>query len=97
MGLTMNQEQHICKLNEKELNLTPIEFRLLWYLCERQGKVVSAKELYTAIWQEEYLSSSNNTLMVHIRHIREKMKDRGEHPRYIQNVWGVGYKLGETL
>ena len=87
---------HICK-TIKELNLTPIEFRLLWYLCERQGKVVSAKELYTAIWQEEYLSSSNNTLMVHIRHIREKMKDRGEHPRYIQNVWGVGYKLGETL
>ena len=92
-----DQEQHICRLNEKDLNLTPIEFRLLWYLCERQGKVVSARELYTAIWQEEYLSSSNNTLMVHIRHIREKMKDRGEHPRYIQNVWGVGYKLGETL
>ena len=97
LGLVMNQEQHICRLNEKDLNLTPIEFRLLWYLCERQGKVVSARELYTAIWQEEYLSSSNNTLMVHIRHIREKMKDRGEHPRYIQNVWGVGYKLGETL
>ena len=97
LGLVMNQEQHICRLNEKDLNLTPIEFRLLWYLCERQGKVVSARELYTAIWQEEYLSSSNNTLMVHIRHIREKMKDRGEHPRSIQTVWGVGYMLGETL
>lgn len=97
LGLVMNRDLHICRLNEKDVSLTPIEFRILWYLCERQGKVVSAKELYTAIWQEEYLTSSNNTLMVHIRHIREKMHDRGEHPRYIQNVWGVGYKLGDSL
>lgn len=97
LGLVMNRDLHICRLNEKDVFLTPIEFRILWYLCERQGKVVGAKELYTAIWQEEYLTSSNNTLMVHIRHIREKMHDRGEHPRYIQNVWGVGYKLGDSL
>ena len=97
LGLVMNRDLHICRLNEKDVSLTPIEFRIIWYLCERQGKVFSAKELYTAIWQEEYLTSSNNTLMVHIRHIREKMHDRGEHPRYIQNVWGVGYKLGDSL
>ena len=97
LGLVMNRDLHICRLNEKDVSLTPIEFRILWYLCERQGKGVRAKELYTAIWQEEYLTSSNNTLMVHIRHIREKMHDRGEHPRYIQNVWGVGYKLGDSL
>lgn len=96
-GLYIDLEHHICLLNEKQLNLTPKEFHIVWYLCERQGRVVSAKELYTAIWQETYLPSSNNTLMVHIRHIREKMDDCGERPRYIQNVWGVGYKLGESL
>ena len=93
LGLVMNQEQHICRLNAKDLNLTPIEFRLLWYLCERQGKVVSARELYTAIWQEEYLSSSNNTLMVHIRHIREKIEINPKEPRYLKVVWGLGYKV----
>ncbi|WP_416324950.1 VanR-ABDEGLN family response regulator transcription factor [[Eubacterium] hominis] len=93
-GLYLDQDQHLAKLNEKPLNLTPIEFSILWYLCSRQGKVVNARELYQAIWKEEYLTSSNNTLMVHIRHIREKMKDDAEHPKYIKNVWGVGYKLG---
>lgn len=94
-GLLLDKEHHIARLNEKELSLTPIEFSILWYLCANKGKVVSAKELYQSIWKEEYLSSSNNTLMVHIRHIREKMKDDAEHPKYICNVWGVGYKLGE--
>lgn len=94
-GLLLDQTHHIAKLNEKPLYLTPIEFSILWYLCVNKGKVVSAKELYQAIWKEEYLSSSNNTLMVHIRHIREKMKDDAEYPKYISNVWGVGYKLGK--
>ena len=92
LGLVMNQEQHICRLNEKDLNLTPIEFRLLWYLCERQGKVVSARELYTAIWQEEYLSSSNNTLMVHIRHIREKMAENTRAIYKMSGVWAISWE-----
>lgn len=94
-GLYLDLEHHICKVNEQNVNLTPIEFSLLWYLTSHQGKVVSAKELYEAIWKEEYLSSSNNTLMVHIRHIRDKMNDDAEHPKYIKNVWGVGYKVGD--
>lgn len=94
-GLVLDIKHHICKLNEKTLNLTPIEFSILWYLCNNKGKVVSAKELYEAIWKEKYLNGSNNTLMVHIRHIREKMKDDAERPKYIRNVWGVGYKIGE--
>lgn len=94
-GLYLDLDSHICRLNEKSLNLTPIEFSILSYLCTHKTKVVSAKELYEAIWKEAYLTSSNNTLMVHIRHIREKMRDDGEHPKYIQNVWGVGYKMGE--
>ena len=86
LGLVMNQEQHICRLNEKDLNLTPIEFRLLWYLCARQGKVVSARELYTAIWQEEYLSSSNNTLMaVSYTHLM-----LFQHTLYEQTAAGTG-------
>lgn len=94
-GLYLDMDHHFAKLNEKPLSLTPIEFSILWYLCSHQGKVVSAKELYQAIWKEEYLTSSNNTLMVHIRHIREKMADNAEYPKYIRNVWGVGYKLGD--
>lgn len=94
-GLFLDLDQHRVTLNEKPLNLTPIEFSILWYLCSHKGKVISAKELYQAIWKEEYLTSSNNTLMVHIRHIREKMKDDAEYPKYIRNVWGVGYRLGD--
>ena len=94
-GLFIDLDQHRCKINEREVNLTPIEFSILAYLCANKGKVVSAKELYESIWKEEYFSASNNTLMVHIRHLREKMKDDSEHPKYIRNVWGVGYKVGE--
>ncbi|MGX8852287.1 VanR-ABDEGLN family response regulator transcription factor [Amedibacillus sp. YH-ame10] len=94
-GLYLDMIRHICKVNEKIINLTPIEFSILSYLCMNKGRVVSVKELYESIWKEEYLSSSNNTLMVHIRHAREKMKDNVDHPKYIRNVWGVGYKIGE--
>lgn len=94
-GLFIDLDHHLCKVNEKEISLTPIEFSILSFLCANKGKVVSAKTLYETIWKETYLTNSNNTLMVHIRHIREKMKDDGERPKYIQNVWGVGYKVGE--
>ena len=64
-------------------------------LLERRCSVVSAEELFHEVWQEEYYTKSNNTITVHIRHLREKMKDTGENPRYIKTVWGVGYKIGE--
>ncbi len=92
-GLVLDREKHGCWLNEKPISLTPIEFSILWYLCKNKGKVVSSEELFRVVWKEKYFTSSNNTVMVHIRHIREKMKDSAENPKYIKNVWGVGYKV----
>ena len=77
------------------LSLTPTEFSILRILLERKCSVVSAEELFHEVWQEEYYTKSNNTITVHIRHLREKMKDTGENPRYIKTVWGGGYKIGE--
>ena len=94
-GLTMNIKTYECRLNGKALSLTPTEFSILRILLERRCSVVSAEELFHEVWQEEYYTKSNNTITVHIRHLREKMKDTGESPRYIKTVWGVGYKIGE--
>lgn len=82
-------------MNEKPLKLTPKEYALLQILCEHQGQVISAEQLFEAVWKEDYLINSNNTVMVHIRHLREKMKDTKERPKYIKTVWGVGYKIGK--
>lgn len=92
-GLVMNRNTHECYLNEKPLSLTPTEFTILWYLCQRKGNVVSAEELFHQVWGDEYFSKSNNTITVHIRHLREKMQDSFEKPKYIKTVWGCGYKI----
>jgi two-component system response regulator VanR len=92
-GLVMNVKTHECTLNEKELVLTPTEFAILQTLLERKGNVVSAEELFHEIWKDEYYSKSNNTITVHIRHLREKMDDTVENPKYIKTIWGVGYKI----
>ncbi len=90
-GLVIDQKNHTCTLNEEELSLTPTEFSLLWTLCKNRGEVMSSDRLFQEIWGDKYYSNSNNTIMVHVRHLREKMKDSAEHPKYIKTVWGVGY------
>lgn len=92
-GLVINRRDHTCTLNEKPLALTPTEFSILWSLCKNRGEVVSSDRLFFDVWGEKYYSSNNNTIMVHIRHLREKMNDSSEKPRYIKTVWGVGYKI----
>lgn len=92
-GLVMDINQHKCLLNEKSLILTPIEFSILRILLERKGNVVSAEELFHGIWKDEYYNKSNNTITVHIRHLREKMNDTVDNPKYIKTIWGVGYKI----
>ncbi|GFI33347.1 alkaline phosphatase synthesis transcriptional regulatory protein PhoP [Lachnospiraceae bacterium] len=92
-GLVMNVKTHECQLDEKPLVLTPTEFSILKILCERKGEVVSSEELFHGVWKDEYYNKSNNTITVHIRHLREKMKDSVEHPKYIKTIWGVGYKI----
>ncbi|MEY8389972.1 VanR-ABDEGLN family DNA-binding response regulator [Lachnospiraceae bacterium] len=92
-GLVINVKTHECRLDEKPLVLTPTEFSILKILCQRKGEVVSSEELFHEIWQDEYYSKSNNTITVHIRHLREKMNDSVEKPKYIKTIWGVGYKI----
>ncbi|HIZ08385.1 MAG TPA: VanR-ABDEGLN family response regulator transcription factor [Candidatus Eubacterium avistercoris] len=95
-GLRLNTESHECILNEQPLSLTPTEFQILRILCENLGKVVSSEDLFQMVWGEKYYKNAVNTVMVHIRHLRSKMKDSAEHPKYIKTVWGVGYKIDET-
>ncbi len=89
-GLLINKNTHTCFLYGKKLPLTPIEFSILWYLCEHQGSVVPSEELFEAVWGEKYLNN-NNTVMAHIGRLREKMKESAKKPKFIINVWGVGY------
>ena len=91
-GLEVNMSTHICKLYGEVLDFTPIEFRIVSTLCKNAGKVVTTQELFEYVWGEKYLDSSN-TVMVHIRRIREKMKEKPKNPKFIKTVWGVGYKI----
>lgn len=92
-GLTLNIENHECDLNGEKLSLTPTEFSILKILLENKGKVVSSEQLFFKIWGEEYYEKNNNTITVHIRHLREKMHDAVESPAFIKTIWGVGYKI----
>lgn len=91
-GLLINKDNHKCLLFGKELSLTPIEFSILWYLCEHEGAVVSSEELFEAVWGEKYLNS-NNTVMAHIGRLREKLGEPAKKPRFVKTVWGVGYTI----
>lgn len=91
-GLYMNGTTHKAVLYDKPLDLTPLEFAILFYLGKRQGEVVSSEELFEAVWQEKFLNQ-NNTVMTHIGRIREKMKESAKKPKFIRTVWGVGYTI----
>jgi len=92
-GLVIDTNTHEVLLNEKPLSLTPTEFSILRILCEHKGSVVSSEKLFHEIWGDEYFTKNNNTITVHIRHLREKMDDVTDNPKYIKTVWGVGYKI----
>jgi two-component system response regulator VanR len=91
-GLTINRDSHKCFLFGREVQLTPLEFSILWYLCERQGGVVPSEELFEAVWGEKFLEN-NNTVMAHIGRLREKLGEPARNPRFIKTVWGVGYTI----
>lgn len=92
-GLFLNRSTHECIFNEKKLTLTPIEFDILWILCENRGQVISSERLFEEVWKEKYYKNSNNTVMVHIRHLREKMSGPTGKTDFIKTVWGVGYRV----
>ena len=92
-GLVINPAAREVTLDERPLSLTPTEFAILRILCENKGTAISSERIFHEIWGDEYYSKNNNTITVHIRHLREKMGDTMDQPRYIKTVWGVGYKI----
>lgn len=92
-NIVINNKTHEFYLNDKLIILTPIEFDILWTLCLNRGNVVKTDDLFMKVWKEKYFEKDNNTVMVHIRHLREKMNDNSKKPKYIQTIWGVGYKI----
>lgn len=92
-NLLMNVKTHECFINERPLALTPTEFQILRILLEQNGGVVSSEELFRRIWKDEYYVKSNNTITVHIRHLREKIGEIAGNSDIIKTVWGVGYKI----
>ncbi len=93
MDLEINIKAHTCLAGGKPISLTPTEFSILRILLENKGRVVSAEELFYQIWQDEYYSKENNTITVHVRHLREKLRDTLDASKYIKTIWGVGYKI----
>lgn len=93
-GLELNVAEHTCSRYGKLVSLTPLEFDILLYLCRHMGQAVSTEELFEKIWGEKYLDS-NNTVMTHVAHIREKLGENARRPKWIKTVWGMGYKLEE--
>lgn len=92
-GILINNDTHEFYFNERLVELTKTEFSILWLLCENRGNVVKSDELFMNVWKEKYYERDNNTIMVHIRHLREKMNDSGRNPKYIKTIYGVGYKI----
>lgn len=91
-GLIINNKTHKCTLYGEDVKLTPLEFSILWYLCDHRGRVISSEELFESVWGEKYLDS-NNTVMAHIGRLREKLREPARNPRFIKTVWGVGYTI----
>lgn len=91
-GLCMNDDTKEVTVDGEPVKLTPIEYNILFLLVKNQGKVFSIDQIYENIWNEEAIGA-DNTVAVHIRHIREKIEINPKEPRYLKVVWGVGYKV----
>ena len=91
-GLTINDDRKEVTVDDDPVKLTPIEYNILLLLMKNQGRVFSIEQIYENIWQEEAIAA-DNTVAVHIRHIREKIVINPKEPRYLKVVWGVGYKI----
>ena len=91
-GLVMNDDLKEVTVNGEPVKLTPIEYNILLLLVKNQGKVFSINQIYESIWNEDAIGA-DNTVAVHIRHIREKIEINAKEPRYLKVVWGIGYKV----
>lgn len=95
-GLLINDDLKKVIVDGEEVKLTPIEYNILLLLLKNKGKVYSINQIYENIWNDEAIGA-DNTVAVHIRHIREKIEINPKEPRYLKVVWGVGYKIEENL
>ena len=91
-GLILNKNSKMVTVDEKELSLTAIEYRILELLMANKGKVFSIEEIYEKVWEEAFYNGEN-TVSVHIRRIREKIEINPKEPKYLKVVWGIGYKI----
>lgn len=91
-GLVINDDLKEVTVDGEQVRLTPIEYNILLFLVKNQGKVFSIDQIYENIWNEDAIGV-DNTVAVHIRHIREKIEINPKEPRYLKVVWGVGYKI----
>lgn len=91
-GLCVNTESKSVKVDGEDVRLTPVEYKILELLARNRGHVFSADEIYSNVWNEQTVVG-DNTIAVHVRHIREKIEINPKEPRYLKVVWGVGYKV----
>lgn len=91
-GLVINDDTKQVTVDDEPVKLTPIEYNILLLLVKNQGRVFSIDQIYENIWNEDAIGA-DNTVAVHIRHIREKIEINPKEPRYLKVVWGVGYKV----
>jgi len=91
-GMIINKDNHRVMVYDEEIKLTPIEFDILYLLASNPGKVFSTDEIFERVWNEK-VYEANNTVMVHIRRLRGKMKEDSRQNKIITTVWGVGYKI----
>ena len=92
-GLVLDKKQRIAIAEGEEVRLTATEYKILLLLMENLGQVFSAEQIYEKVWEESSSFAVENTVMVHIRHIREKIEIDTKKPRYVKVVWGIGYKM----
>lgn len=91
-GLVLNDDTNQVTVDDEPVKMTPIEYNILLLLMKNQGRVFSINQIYESIWNEDAIGA-DNTVAVHIRHIREKIEINPKEPRYLKVVWGVGYKI----
>ncbi|MCH5341053.1 MAG: response regulator transcription factor [Acetatifactor sp.] len=93
-GLVIDDIRRSVTVEGQSVRLTPIEYKILRLLVQQRGKVLSNSQIYENIWHVQAIGADNNTIAVHIRHIREKIESNPREPRYLKAVWGNGYKVG---
>lgn len=96
-GLVIDDNSKECFVFGENIKLTPVEYNILCFLVKNKGKVYSIEQIYEHIWNESVGGRSDNTIAVHIRHIREKIEINPKDPKFLKVVWGVGYKIEDEV